>query len=206
MNQESAFNFLTQFFTKLSSIEEPFVLEDFCEDKLSIHHKEKIFSKAEFDNLLQWRRKNIERLYFEIEDFVMVDSLCVSIVRLIWIEKNNKNYHELELNLVCKLKEWKTCEIWLMLDAEMAFNTEISLKNKNDFMRRLSTHHSFYEGQWEKLTETEKECLYYYLNGFSAKEASQEMALTYRTIETYIANIKVKYDCATRTELRGIFS
>ncbi len=53
----------------------------------------------------------------------------------------------------------------------------------------------------QKLTDREKEVLSAYLDHKSAKEHGQELGLSYRTIQSYIANIKNKLGVLTRDEL-----
>jgi len=42
-------------------------------------------------------------------------------------------------------------------------------------------------------TKRERECMAYLVNGFSAKKIAHEMGLSVRTIEQYIASIKIKF-------------
>lgn len=204
MDKDQASNFLKLFFTQI--IAQTISLRDFCVANALVHFQNKKLNMFDAESRLKELIKTLEKFHFEIEDLVVIDALIISIVRLFWISKDKKSYHELVLNLVCRMQKNKTNEIWLMLDHEAAITTEVNLKSKSDFMRHTATHQYFYQGKWEKLTPREQECLYYYLNGFSAKEAAKKMEITYRTVEAYIATIKAKYGCTTRTELRGIFS
>ena len=52
------------------------------------------------------------------------------------------------------------------------------------------------------LNPIERECLYYYFHGFSAKETAAKMNLTFRTIQSYIADLKEHFGCSSKIELR----
>lgn len=52
-----------------------------------------------------------------------------------------------------------------------------------------------------ELTNREMECLFYYLRGKTAKEMASIFSISKRTVETHIANIKIKLDTQTRFDL-----
>lgn len=56
------------------------------------------------------------------------------------------------------------------------------------------------------LSRREAECLFLFAQGRSMREIGEHMALSPRTIETHINNIKSKVDCHTKGELISIFS
>lgn len=51
------------------------------------------------------------------------------------------------------------------------------------------------------LSEKQSQCLFYYLNGYAAKEIAKLLQLSSRTIETHIENIKCLLDCSTKRQL-----
>ncbi len=51
------------------------------------------------------------------------------------------------------------------------------------------------------LSARERECLYHLLQGNTAKVTAQQLALSYRTIESYYDNIKIKLNCLGKREL-----
>jgi len=51
------------------------------------------------------------------------------------------------------------------------------------------------------LTSREHECLFYYLRGKPSKVIAQFLNISPRTVETYIDNIKIKYNCISRSQL-----
>jgi len=53
----------------------------------------------------------------------------------------------------------------------------------------------------KKLSNRERECLYYLIQGASAKEIARILALSSRTIEFYFIRMRTKFNCANRMEL-----
>jgi DNA-binding CsgD family transcriptional regulator len=51
------------------------------------------------------------------------------------------------------------------------------------------------------LTNREKECIYHLIRGMTAKEIAQKLAISYRTVEKHLDNVKEKLHCKTRSEL-----
>lgn len=54
-----------------------------------------------------------------------------------------------------------------------------------------------------KLAKREIECLYFMIRGMTAKQIGKLLNLSFRTIETYIENMKLKLNCCNRSELIG---
>lgn len=52
-----------------------------------------------------------------------------------------------------------------------------------------------------KLTKRESECLFYTLRGKTAKEIARILKLSPRTIEDYLDKVKMKFFCASKSEL-----
>ena len=55
-----------------------------------------------------------------------------------------------------------------------------------------------------KLSNREVDCLYYTIQGHSAKFIGQELSISHRTVESYLQNIKNKLDYHTKNELIDI--
>jgi PAS domain S-box-containing protein len=51
------------------------------------------------------------------------------------------------------------------------------------------------------LSVRQSECLYYLVRGMTAKQIAKTLHLSHRTIEFYLDNLKVKFQCKTRSEL-----
>lgn len=74
-----------------------------------------------------------------------------------------------------------------------------SIDNKNTFYQN-----SYYIDNMPnqiELTDRQSECLFFLIRGKTAKEISELLKLSIRTIEHYIDHIKVKYECKSKSEL-----
>jgi len=52
-----------------------------------------------------------------------------------------------------------------------------------------------------KISARERECLNLLIRGMTAKEIARSLALSPRTVEFYIENLKKKFNCSNRIEL-----
>ena len=51
------------------------------------------------------------------------------------------------------------------------------------------------------LTKRQAECAMYLLDGFTAKEIGKFLDISFRTVETYIEQTKLKFNCASKDDL-----
>ncbi len=123
-----------------------------------------------------------------------------------WKNRKSEALNESMVFGIYRMRGKKVCEGWLIHDQptqsyadtnrnfiESMQLFEMSLRDKNRFLKKLSTVMQFHNDI--KLSKVERECLYYYFHGFSAKETALKMRLSFRTIQAYIANIKQCFDC-----------
>lgn len=54
-----------------------------------------------------------------------------------------------------------------------------------------------------KLAKRELECLHFIIRGLTAKQIGKVLNLSFRTVESYIENMKYKFNCSSRSELIG---
>lgn len=160
--------------------------------------------------------KNKTKNYCKVRDVTLIDkSLFFLVCEQSWINKNDESFHELLVFVIYRILNKKVCEMWLSLEYPTVkyktINTdftqymqrfELNQKSKHNFMSRMDIVLDINTNESIKLSKTEKECLYYYFNGFSAKETALEMSLSARTIETYLAIIKEKFMCHDKRSLR----
>lgn len=98
--------------------------------------------------------------------------------------------------------------------AKLMFIANNNLKNQNNSQKindinltflpnKLDVEKIFLSGfyQGDYLTKREAECLAYLLHGKTAKEIAKIFNISYRTIESYIRNIKVKLNSTTKDQL-----
>ncbi|MFI4955545.1 MAG: helix-turn-helix transcriptional regulator [Gammaproteobacteria bacterium] len=55
-----------------------------------------------------------------------------------------------------------------------------------------------------KLTLREEQCLQHVLIGRTAKETAKTLGISYRTVEDYLNNLKIKFNCHKKRELLAI--
>jgi DNA-binding CsgD family transcriptional regulator len=77
---------------------------------------------------------------------------------------------------------------------------ELNLMNHIQETEKNNEPQYFYDTK-TSLTVREKQCLYYFLKGFSAKTTARELQLSHRTVEFYISRIKKKYKCKNLREV-----
>lgn len=81
------------------------------------------------------------------------------------------------------------------LPAQM--RVEMGTQKRQQFLQLMNKTSS----QLLNLTLREKQCLNQLLQGNTAKEAAQNLCLSPRTIEQFLAKLKVKLDCARKSDL-----
>lgn len=52
-----------------------------------------------------------------------------------------------------------------------------------------------------RLSKRQMECLFYLVRGMSAKQIARKLNLSNRTVEDYLENLKLKFDCTHRSDL-----
>ncbi len=152
---------------------------------------------------------------FTIQDLVVVDNLIIFRMRQTWLSPSNGGLCESMLVAIYRIRDKKVCELWILSDQEMDSYSEVSKsveenidrfqvirREKSAFLQKMTDHLYFKTSPPASLSSIEVECLFYYLNGYTAKEVAKAMSISHRTVEGYIGNIKQKYQCTTRRELR----
>lgn len=69
-------------------------------------------------------------------------------------------------------------------------------KYKNDNPNRSYTVNTLFNKT--ELSQREKDCVFYLLRGFSMKEIGKKLEISWRTVESYVNNIKFKWGCQNR--------
>ncbi len=190
-------------------------LKDFYTPDLIGHFGEEIFYFADIINRIITLKETTNNCHFEVKNFIVTGDLIMFTCKQSWVAKADNSYSNLTIFGVYKILKGKICEAWLLYDAEGVhpykdvnknyaknmLQFELNAKSKAEFLQHLKNAKKLY-GIRVKLTPAEEECLYYYFHGFSAKETAIKMDLSYRTVETYLAQVKDKFACKTKAELR----
>lgn len=194
------------------------LVNKFYTQDVIFHYHDEIFCLDEIRKRILAIKNNTIKYHIMVEDIVVISDLIVFRVKQTWMNIKNKALNESLVLGVYRMRGKKVCEGWLMMDeptwsyAETNRNFiesmqafQLNLRDKKNFLKRLSVASQFHG--ITRLSKTEQECLYYYFHGFSAKETALKMGLSFRTIESYLANIKDRFGCKTKLELRKkIFS
>lgn len=69
-------------------------------------------------------------------------------------------------------------------------------RHKNQFKQKFPASFSI----------REKECIYWYSKGYTAKEIAQFISISHRTVEKYLEHARAKLGCSTRAEVRQMLS
>lgn len=179
------------------------------------HSSDQIFDGEDIKNRINTLKQYMKDMKVEIEQIMVVGNLITASNKFSCINKITNNVYEMLQFNTFLIEDRKIKESWMILDrgnglkdinmytyesAMLPF--EINKKNKEEYLKTLDTVLNSEQFNNIKLTSLEKECLYYYLNGFSAKEAAIELNFSPRTIETYLLHIKERFVCQNRFELR----
>lgn len=155
-----------------------------------------------------------KRIY-TLQNLVIINDLIIFTMRQVWFKHNEHGLHESFLTGIYRIDDDKICEVWIMSDLEMdnyaqasdnidsSFDQfSVAKRKKSDFLQNMSDMINLQPKKNCKLSDIEIECLFYYFNGYTAKEVARVMDISHRTVEGYLQNIKHKYHCSTRHELR----
>lgn len=165
-------------------------------------------------NALKSAAKEID---FKVKSVVVFDSFIAATCQQTWVNKSDGYFNDSMVFAIYRIKDRKIVEIWGFLDKETVSYQDVNKdyekamqafrvteKYKEIFSRRLEAVLSSSKDM-TALSETEKNCLYYYIYGATAKEAATCLNLSPRTVETYLGAIKNKFNCHTKQELRQLF-
>ena len=157
-------------------------------------------------------KNTTEQTHFVVQQVEVFDNFIAISCKQSWTTKSDGAFHDSLVFAVYRIKDRKIIELWGFFDGGVTNlapyqevnkdfehgtrNLEINRKNKAVFLQRLVN---------VPLSKIEKDCLYYYLHGLSAKETALTLKLSPRTIETYLAEIKEKLQCHTKHDLRKKF-
>ena len=184
-------------------------------DNVVGHFQGKDFHLNDIKNRIENLNIHVSKRQFTVQDFIVIDHLIIFRMRQTWLSPTDKELCESNLTGVYRIKNKKISELWIMADQEMDSYADISnniinnvnrfkvsKREKSAFLQQLTDYLFYRKENVKQLTTVEIECLYYYLNGYTSKEVAIAMDISHRTIENYINNIKQKYNCSTRGELR----
>lgn len=192
-------------------------LNEFYTEDVVGHQNCKDFYLEDIKERSKVLKKNFAAFKFKVENFTVIDNFIVVMMRQQWLEKQDKEFYEMIVTATYRILNNKICELWILADRpvpnyqdqnenfKLSFKLfNIAEKARRNFISQLCMSEFFTLNPALKLSDMEKECLYCYLHGFTAKETGKLLSLSPRTIETHIANVKNKFNCHTKDELRNL--
>jgi DNA-binding CsgD family transcriptional regulator len=189
------------------------LIHEFYAKDVVLHYRDEIFYIDEICRRFLAIKLITTRFHITIEELFVVDDLILFRSRQTWKNRINKALHESVVFFVCRIRDKKISEMWFTVDEPATSYADVNrnfdgemlafqldFKDKNIFLKRLGIAMQFHDNM--KFSKVEKDCLYYYFHGFSAKDTALKMNLSYRTIQTYISQIKERFNCKTKLALR----
>ena len=187
-------------------------------DVVGHYGDEEQFTFSDIEQRVQAIKKEAKQVHFVVQNVVLIDDLILFSCRQNWVNKTDNSFYDNLVFGVYRIKNKKISELWIVLNTPTVTYKEgnknfivamqpfeLNKKTKREFLEKLAIFQKNEPNKNLKLSKQEKECLYYYFHGFSAKETAQELMLSPRTIEVYLADIKERYACPTKRELRKHF-
>lgn len=188
-------------------------IENFYTKDFFFYYRDESFNLQDIYKRVSAIKANTTNFHFIIEDLFVIYDLIIFRVKQTWKTVGNKGVNETVVFGVYRIHNKKVAEAWFSMDlntksyADINRNFienmrlfEINCRDKQFFLKRLAIIAEFNKNF--KFSKTEQECLYYYFHGFSAKETAQKIGLSFRTIQTYISQIKDRLGCKTKLSLR----
>jgi len=180
------------------------------------HSNEQEFNFEDIQNRIRSLNEySSKRLFSLFGKEIVIGDLLVFQMRQVWLRPADQGLCESHVLVVYRIRNGKVGELWLQSDEEIQDYTlensnladyldkfSVAAKDKSAFLQQMTDALHFMEKHAVKLSSIEIECLFYYFNGYSAKEVARVMGISHRTVEGYLSNIKSKFNCSTRRELR----
>lgn len=191
-------------------------IANFYTDDFIGHYGDELVSLTDIKKRVTAIKNETTRCYMNLREIGLIEnSLISAMCTQSWINKIDGSFHDTLLFVLYRIRNRKICEAWMFFDSPTLEYTniktgcnkhmqlsELNYQTKYNFLSRVDLILNAGMDKNIKLATMEKECLYYYFHGFSAKETALEMSLSVRTVEKYIANIKEKFACQDKQGLR----
>lgn len=219
MEQQAAYDFVNKLINALYSGDIEFIKQSYSEDLIA-HYGAITFTRDDVINRAIYNVETYEAQSHHLLQLITFDNVIVYRDRQMGMNKQTQQRLDLELTGVYRLRGDTIVEAWLLTSATFDYKakpgehdglqlaragilqTDFStgLKSFTDNINQLLAEHF----PNITITEREMECLFYTVGGRTAKETAKLLALSPRTIEHYLDNLKSKFNCSTKSELRNI--
>lgn len=144
-----------------------------------------------YNKSITYIRDKAFRLTNKEHQTVAIAGISMPVEENLWqamVEKQEKEQSSIEQGFIHFIQDV------LKLFPQPLYNPPAPINSPNKY-------HVFFEQKTYKLTLREAQCLYYSSHGHSAKQIAKELNLSYRTIEAYLENIKIKLKCRNKLHL-----
>jgi PAS domain S-box-containing protein len=180
---------------------------------LSLSTPEKIVGKSDYD--FGWNVERIARLH-EVDKKILALGLSITVEDIIPKSDGTERImltsksplYDVERKIIgilgvsADITELKKSEEILNRANDKTKSDERPFRLQ-DVLKSIKAKKYFLTGEYEDiyLTKRQAECAYCLANGKTVKETGKLLGLSYRTIEFYLENVKVKLGVNTRSEL-----
>lgn len=178
------------------------------------HYANQTFNLEDIKNRIAYVKSRYqERQYYVDEVIVLDDKFIVFRTKQMGIDSYYNKPFSWDIRGIYRLKNNLVAELWMLSDVELNYyakpgepepseKAHICEVEKQRFLTMMQDYQAFYPEPAIQLTRRQQECLYYFINGFTAKEIAKELNISYRTVQDYLAIVYQKYGCSTKQELR----
>jgi len=214
-NQAEARNFVSELMSEIFCKGKIERIKDFYHLDVIGHFNNENIYFSDIEQRVIALQKNTKNFHAALEGCFVINELILFCVKQTWLNSKDDDFNDSTVFGLYRMKDRKVAEIWIILDRKVNSYKEINAnyyqemrlfsleeKTKADFLRLLKSAQDSAKIDKSVLSRVEEECLYYYFHGFSAKETAIMMGISFRTVQTYIANIKERFNCNTKLELR----
>lgn len=190
-----------------------FISKYFSPDVIG-HYQDECFYFDDLYSRLNNIGDNLSDYHFHIGSLYIIDNFITFWLQENWFSQANGHLHESKVAIILRIKNSLICEYWILSDWKISSYQkmndnfqeetrvfEIAKKVKHDFFAHLAISEKAATDSFD-LSEVDRECLYYYFHGYSAKETAVQMNLSFRTVQAYIGQLKQRFNCTTKAQLR----
>jgi len=192
-------------------------ISEFYLEEVVGHIKDQTFGREDIKNRVLYMNERFPQRKMTIKSYIVVDPNCVFVsTRQQGLDVYANKPFDLQVSVIYRFEGDKIAELWLLTDLEVDYFQQakktkheevkehftVDILEQKRFEDMIRLYERFYPKNDITLTHREWEVLYYYLNGYSAKEIARELEISHRTVEEHISNIHSKYNTSSRFELR----
>ncbi|PHQ81038.1 MAG: hypothetical protein COB66_03275 [Coxiella sp. (in: Bacteria)] len=187
---------------------------EFYHNELTGHYHGDDFDFTDALHRARFMRKHFPKSKVTIDDLVVVKGMVYALVHCVSFFEASSDVSYSVYSCIYDIVDGRIKEYWIL----SASHTDLPYREGEDISKFLgaetintATRRRFFNilDDYQllhklklDLSELERDVLYYFLHGYTAKEIGPLINFSYRTVEGYIGAIKDKFACTRRWELR----